>query len=323
MKLRMKEVEVLQPFNRNCLPFLMPLYNILKKEGYMVKERVPLFKGLYALSYRFPLNVSINNIVKKQPAYLLFMSAIHSRASLFPYAYTHEIIPVIWDCWPDYRQNIERMFRYCYVKIAFFSSSQTADYFMSKYPAIKIYFLPEVFDKSLYYKGTELSKRTIDVIEYGRSSCLIKSQLEKLLCNGRHILFPKDGQHLFDSFDNLAHAIADSKVVIAYPRSETNPEVAQGVETLTQRYWEGMYSRAIMVGRSPQELVNILGYNPVVECDVAEISDRAEDVLNHLDSYQILVDKNYEASIKYGDFHVRMLTMIKILSNNGYELLKA
>ena len=45
----------------------------------------------------------------------------------------------------------------------------------------------------------------------------------------------------------------------------TQPEVAGDIETLTQRYWECMFSRMVMVGHAPQELIDFIGYNPVIE----------------------------------------------------------
>ena len=44
-----------------------------------------------------------------------------------------------------------------------------------------------------------------------------------------------------------------------------SPDIAQGVETLTQRYWETMLSRTVIVGHAPKELIDICGYNPVLE----------------------------------------------------------
>lgn len=35
--------------------------------------------------------------------------------------------------------------------------------------------------------------------------------------------------------------------------------------TLTQRYCECMFSRMVMEGHAPQELIDFIGYNPVIE----------------------------------------------------------
>ena len=87
--------------------------------------------------------------------------------------------------------------------------------------------------------------------------------------------------------------MGDAKVTIALPRSMTQPEIAGDIETLTQRYWECMFSRMVMVGHAPQELVDFIGYNPVVELrDDISAEDLIADVLEHIDDYQPLVDRN-------------------------------
>ena len=68
-----------------------------------------------------------------------------------------------------------------------------------------------------------------------------------------------------------------------------------------------MFSRMVMVGHAPQELVDFIGYNPVIELR-KEISAEAliRDVLEHIDDYQELVDKNRETAERLGSWDVRM-----------------
>ena len=97
------------------------------------------------------------------------------------------------------------------------------------------------------------------------------------------------------------------KVTITLPRSMTQPEVAGDIETLTQRYWECMFSRMVMVGHAPQELVDFIGYNPVIELrDDISAEELIADVLENIEIYQSLVDKNRETDEKLGSWKVRM-----------------
>lgn len=80
----------------------------------------------------------------------------------------------------------------------------------------------------------------------------------------RHITTRQGGRFIFTN-EQLYDAMADARIAIALPRSMTQPEVAGDIETLTQRYWECMLSRMVMLGHAPQELVDFIGYNPVVE----------------------------------------------------------
>ena len=97
------------------------------------------------------------------------------------------------------------------------------------------------------------------------------------------------------------------KVTITLPRSMTQPEVAGDIETLTQRYWECMFSRMVMVGHAPQELIDFIGYNPVIELsDKISPEELIANVIEHIEDYQSLVDKKRETAEKLGSWDVRM-----------------
>jgi len=75
-----------------------------------------------------------------------------------------------------------------------------------------------------------------------------------------------------------------------------------------------MFSRMVMVGHAPQELVDFIGYNPVIELR-EEISAEAliRDVLEHIDDYQELVGKNRETAERLGSWDVRMKWLMEEL----------
>lgn len=114
--------------------------------------------------------------------------------------------------------------------------------------------------------------------------------------------------------------MANAQVTIAVPRSWTQPEVAGGIETLTQRYWESMLSRMVMVGHAPQELTDLIGYNPVVEMNREHPAEQICDILAHIEDYQPLVDRNREAALKHGDWKLRMREVMDFLRGKGYEV---
>lgn len=65
---------------------------------------------------------------------------------------------------------------------------------------------------------------------------------------------------------------------------------------------------------APQELVDFIGYNPVIELR-EDISAEAliRDVLEHIDDYQELVDKNRETAERLGSWDVRMKWLMEEL----------
>ena len=102
----------------------------------------------------------------------------------------------------------------------------------------------------------------------------------------------------------------------------TQPEVAGDIETLTQRYWECMFSRMVMVGHAPQELIDFIGYNPVIELsDKISAEEQIADVIEHIEDYQVLVDKNRETAEKLGSWDVRIKWLMEELEED-YRLKK-
>lgn len=109
-------------------------------------------------------------------------------------------------------------------------------------------------------------------------------------------------------------------MTIALPRSITQPEIAGDIETLTQRYWECMFSRMVMVGHAPQELIDFIGYNPVIELgDKISAEEQIADVIEHIEDYQSLADKNYETAERLGSWDGRMKWLMGELSNLYYQ----
>lgn len=314
----MKKAIVINPFQKEILPFLKPIYDICVELGFRHKNNVSFPRFLHYFLYNFPINFNIPFITKSQDVCVMLISAYHTRISIFPHAYNKEIIPIIWDCWPKSRNNIDELFKRTKVKIAFFSSKQNVEYFQCKYPHIQMYFFPEAINVSLYHKGEDLEKREIDLLEYGRPNNNVHKELLKIK-HIKHIYSPK-GEHLFTSFSKLTESIAKSKVVIAFPRCDTAPKESGNIETLTQRYWECMYSRTIIVGRAPQELIDLIGYNPVINAEVTNIADIIKKVLVNCKDYQELVNRNHEMAKTIGNYTNRLIQFRNILREKGYEL---
>ena len=75
-----------------------------------------------------------------------------------------------------------------------------------------------------------------------------------------------------------------------------------------------------LCGKAPQELVDLIGYNPVVELDKEHFAEQVADIIGHLEDYQDLVDKNREMALKHGDWKLRVEEMKGKLVEFGYEL---
>ena len=124
----------------------------------------------------------------------------------------------------------------------------------------------------------------------------------------------------FQSDEEFRSALADTKVTVTVPRCDVDKKTAGNIETLTQRYWECMLSRIVMVGRAPKELINLIGYNPVIDWDGNDASPLVSDILRNIGKYQELVNRNYETAKKMASWEMRMKDIMIYLKNKGYSV---
>lgn len=253
-------------------------------------------------------------------ARLCFVQPVSLYFDTFFAALTHEIIPFIWDCWPCYYDMMEKWLKKHKVKTAIFTSKQEMEEMRRRLPEINYIHCPEAVDASLYKPGKELKDRNIDLLEFGRSNRLVVSgeRLEGI----NHVCTKVDDKFVYTD-EQLYEAMGDAKVTICLPRSITHPETAEGVMTLTQRYWEAMLSRMVIVGHCPKELEDLIGYNPTIEVPLnppqggRAAHEQILDILEHIEEYQELVEKNRETALRMGDWMVRMREIQKSLSSVG------
>ena len=182
---------------------------------------------------------------------------------------------------------------------------------------MNIFYIPAGIDTTLYQKGKLLKDRNIDLLEFGRkNNKVVKYDLPNTINH----LYSKKGEKLFTTNNDLFSALADTRITIALTRKDTQPELAGDIDTLTQRYWESMLSRIIMVGRAPQELIELIGYNPVIELDKKYPNEQILEMLKNIEKYQPLVDKNRETALRFGDWKIRTKQVMAKLKESGYNI---
>ena len=70
-----------------------------------------------------------------------------------------------------------------------------------------------------------------------------------------------------------------------------------------------------MMGYAPQELIDFIGYNPVIELsDKISAEELIANVIEHIEDYQPLVDKNRETAERLGSWDVRMKWLMEELN---------
>lgn len=252
----------------------------------------------------------------KKEARLRFMEPINRKLDAFPDYMRYEVIPLIWDCWPCLDNRISAWLEKHDVRTAIFTSKQNAERIQKRFPHMNILVITEGIDTSKYHVGKDLRERNIDLLEFGRSNeKVLKVALPD---NLNHVCTKVKGRFIYTD-EELFEAMGDAKVTIALPRCDTDPIIAAGVETLTQRYWENMLSRIVMVGHAPKELTELIGYNPVIELKKEEANEQIIDILNHINDYQELVNRNRETALRFGDWTLRMKQVKEWLHKCGYD----
>lgn len=311
----MKIVKAVKPFEYpNNSNFKLAVYNKWRELGGAVTSKRYFEKYYKSISFHINLptiKTSCNE------ARLRFVEGASLAFDTFPDYLFYEIIPIIWDCWPQYWNSMELFFIKRNVRTAFFTSSQTADYFRRIFPDKNIFHIPEAIETKLYKGEKKLNERNIDYLEFGRCSRIVDSTK---FDSSIKVLSSFNEKNGLATLDSLINALADSKVTLTLTRQDNQPELAAGIDTLTQRYWECMLSGVILLGRAPQELIDIIGYDPTIPIDMKNINIQIQSILANVSSYQDLVDKNREIAMRLGDWKFRILDIRKKLVELGYSL---
>lgn len=250
-------------------------------------------------------------------ARLRFMEAINRKYDTFPDYARYEIVPLVWDCWPCLDDRLSAWLEKHEVRTAIFTSRQNAERIQRRFPTMHILAITEGIDTTPYSKGKPLSERSVDVLEFGRTNRTVVSEDD--LAGTKHICTSEITPRLTDR--QLFDLMADSKITIALTKLDTDPGLAEGVDTLTQRYWEDMLSRMVMVGRAPKELTDLIGYNPCVNVKRGESYRKViQRVLSNITDYQQLVDRNRDTAMRMAPWEIRMQKVMDWLKSLGYAL---
>lgn len=222
----------------------------------------------------------------------------------------------IFDAWPSNHKIIIKYLNHFKVKNAFFTSSQATRIIQEDVIDTVCHWIPEgVLPES--YKSLPYQDKTIDVLALGRKYDAYHTKIVGCLELSKRIyLFEKKkGNIIFPTRDGFIDGLAKSKISICVPSSITHPERSGDIEVITQRYLQSMVSKCIILGHAPKELIELFGYNPVIEIDYRDPENQILEILDNYSDYHSLVEKNYEMVLKNHTWQNRWNSMKKILSN--------
>ena len=247
--------------------------------------------------------------IGKKKTGICFIQPISLYFDTYSSVLHYEIVPFIWDCWPCYDDKLCKWIERHHVKTCIFTSSEAANRISTRLPSLNILVVTEGICLEEYPQGKELYDRNNDLFLFGRWPGYVSKvdfSAMKVVKNGTDEEFRK--------------RLQDSKITINVPRCDVVPEQTGNQETLTQRYWECMLSRMVMVGRAPKELTDLIGYNPVIDIDKEHLESQVKDIITHIDTYQQLVDRNRETALQMGSWDIRMKQVMEWLQSLGYNI---
>lgn len=319
----MKKLLLLEPVRKkgNHQFFMDWFAHAWQEAGGSVKRRRAMPWPVLLAAARLKLSARVPFLSSRREA-LLVPGAGYPDSFAWPYAYTHEIVPMLWDVWPRYWPRLISSLKRHHVRTFLCTSSRVCEHVRQELPRVHAVHVPEGIDPAGYLPGKDLRERPVDLLELGRRMPFFHRAALRA-CREHpertHLYPAAEGPLLFPDFRSLCEGLASAKITVSYPRCDTHPEMAGEVETLTQRYWECMLSRTLPAGRAPQELIDLLGYNPVMEVDERNAHEQITRLLTDIDSFQDLVDKNYRAALRHASWSTRLSALLPQLARLGYR----
>lgn len=250
------------------------------------------------------------------PVFVPYMSYMEKKT--FPFSYWTEIIPYTFDCWPATYDWWASFYRRERIRLAFISARQSVAHFAREFPCMTVRWLPEAIDPSEYSASRPLAERDIDVLEMGRRHESYHDRITAGLArSGRTHVYDRAGEKsAFSTRADLVNGLARTRILVCFPRSVTHPESARGVETVTYRYFQALASGCLIVGHAPQELIDLFGYNPVIEAQAGDEHAQLEWLLADLNAHAVLIERNYSRLLKVGTWSARVRTILDTIRNH-------
>lgn len=315
----------MQPFVESCIKLGIHHVN----EGRFF-QRVKLAGALTRLA-RYLNIFAFRKLIRSKKAIIVCASGGHLIYRSLPYSFMYEVIPMFWDCWPITWKEQLASLKKLNVKICFVTSSQVAEKIQTALPGVKAYWIAEGVCTSNYFKGECLENRDIEIYELGRQKLEYHQMLKQLkeegivktVCCNQY--WDDENMRLkslaFPSEEALIKALQNIKIVVSFPKIDTHSanEVVE-FETLTQRYWESMLSRNLIIGRAPEELIRLVGYNPVIDVDWSNPKEQIINILSNIGDYQAMVDQNYLVATQIASWDNRVENIKAILRENDYNI---
>jgi hypothetical protein len=235
----------------------------------------------------------------------------------FPHVFRNGLKAIyLFDAWPTYFNSILRFVNDFKIDYLFVSSKQAAVSLNKLIGKNNVFWVPEGVKPS-DYKFLPAANRNIDVLSFGRKYDIFHQKIvEKLVLKKVNYIFSSANEKLFPDKESFTEGLSGAKISVCFPTSVTHPERACGVETMTNRFLQSMASKCLVLGKAPEEMIQLFGYNPVVEVDMENPAEQIIEILGNYENYSELIEKNYKTVVENQTWANRWEQISTILSEN-------
>jgi hypothetical protein len=204
------------------------------------------------------------------------------------------------DAWEHDHEKIVDFVNTFKIDNIFISSLQATNMLGLLIRETKINWIPEGINPE-EYKYLSYNEKNIDVLAFGRKYDLYHDQIVGYLQENEKIyLYEKvKGEIIFPTRIEFINGLAHSKVSICVTANITHPLRSGNIETMNIRYLQSIVSKCLLVGHAPKEMIQLFGYNPVIEIDMENPVEQLDEILKNYSDYIPLIEKNYQIVLKY------------------------
>jgi hypothetical protein len=208
----------------------------------------------------------------------------------------------MFDAWPNVHDRIIQFANHFKIDHVFISSFQAAERLNNFGGKSQFHWVPEGINPDEYIH-LGYHEKDIDVLSFGRQYDAYHDKIcSSLESAGKIYIYPKtpyeNEKPIFPTRESFISGLARSKVSVCVPSSITNPQRSGDIETMTIRYLQSMVSKTLIVGHAPEELIEIFGYNPVIEIDMENAGTQILKILSEYADYHDYIEKNYSTVLQ-------------------------
>jgi glycosyltransferase involved in cell wall biosynthesis len=235
----------------------------------------------------------------------------------FPHVFRNGLKAIyLFDAWPSYFNYILKFVIDFKIDYLFVSSKQAAESLNKLIGKNNVFWVPEGVNPG-DYKYLPATQRNIDVLSFGRNYDRFHQKIvEKLALKKVNYMFPSANEKLFPEKESFTEGLSKAKISVCFPTNVTHPERAGGVETMTNRFLQSMASKCLVLGKAPEEMIQLFGYNPVVEVDMENAAEQNIGILENFESYSEMIEMNYKKVVENHSWSNRWEQISTILSEN-------